>query len=148
MDTVYGSIWDFHSKGYSVCIPTNGVITKAGKLVMGAGLALEAKEMFPGLDTVLGTQVKRYGNVPIFVPSHNLFSFPTKKHWRDQADMGLIINSARLLSDFIEIAAVKSQIMTPVMLPKVGCGLGKLSWRVMEPELEKILDERFAVVIC
>ncbi|MCZ7671791.1 MAG: hypothetical protein M5U34_34010 [Chloroflexi bacterium] len=38
-------------------ITTNSTLTRPNKLVMGRGIALQAKERFPGLDTALGRQI-------------------------------------------------------------------------------------------
>ena len=143
-----GNLWTFHEEHFIV-IPTNGIVTKAGKLVMGAGLALEARERFPGLDTVLGSLVKRHGNVPVIVvglglgaTSYRIATFPTKHRWSDiYADLDLIERSADHLCQLWE---GKEQL---IYLPMVGCGYGRLRWEEVRPILEKRLDDRFIVVI-
>ena len=51
-----GNVWDYHSKGYWVVIPTNLGWKANGEAVMGAGLAKQAAKRFPNL-------AKEYGSV-------------------------------------------------------------------------------------
>ena len=46
MKEVTGNIWDYPAD--IVCITTNGSTTRNGSAVMGKGIALQAKERYPG----------------------------------------------------------------------------------------------------
>lgn len=62
MKTYCGDIWDLFDQGYSIVIPTNMGWNKYGKNVMGAGLAKQALERFPGIDSSLGFFYKNHQN--------------------------------------------------------------------------------------
>ena len=141
MKTTYGNLWDFHSLG-PVCITTNGVIKKDGHLVMGAGIALQAKQRFPQLPSRLADAVSQHGSQTFYLPDENLFSFPTKHDWRDPSDINLITKSAW------ELVAITDKMgFTQVYLPKPGCANGGLDWYEVEHTISEILDDRFTVVL-
>lgn len=54
---VTGNMWDSYEVADLFLITTNSTLTRPNKLVMGRGIALQAKERFPGLDTALGRQI-------------------------------------------------------------------------------------------
>jgi len=109
---IKGNIWDYHDQGHYVAITTNGVLDRDGNLVMGAGIALEAKNkfrevkhilpetisvgIFP-IEKILGEHVKYNRNVPCFLEGIRIVSFPTKNLWRDPSSIELICNSFRLI---------------------------------------------------
>jgi hypothetical protein len=135
------------------CVTTNGVLTMSRRAVMGAGVALQAKQRFPGVDIALWDCIKRNGHVTQIIdtwapfspasckPGTVLVSFPTKHHWRDPSPIDLIATSAVQL-----MALVEDQKWDRVLLPKPGCRKGGLLWKDVEPVLTDILDERVDVV--
>lgn len=140
MKEIKGNLFDYPV----IVIPTNGVIKTNDRLVMGAGVALEAKNKFKDLDLIFGIEVFCSGNV-VHVIDYNfdtiIFSFPTKHHYKDNSDLNLIEDSAKQLVDKVNKLNFKE-----VYLPKVGCGKGNLNWFEVEPVLDKYLDDRFIVV--
>jgi len=139
-------IWAHYAAGFVACVPTNGIVAN-GRLVMGAGLALQAKKRFPGIDLTLGKLVSEKGNHchPIFGADGSflrLVSFPTKNHWRNQPDPALIVRSARELAGLAD-----ANNWSRVVLPAVGCGLGGLSWESLYRLLADMLDDRFTVTL-
>jgi len=141
MEQVYGNIWYFHQYG-PVCITTNSVIKKDGGLVMGAGIALQAKKRFPELPGKLADIVREHGNVPVYMPVENLFSFPTKNNWRDPSDIDLIRRSC------LDLVTITNQMgFKQVFLPKPGCGKGQLDWNDVSAVINPILDDRFVLVL-
>lgn len=141
------------------CITTNGEIRGDGRAVMGRGIAEQAKTRWPMVAEVLASELRKNGNVPNFIgyvdpllrwtfawppPKEMkqtlLWSFPTKHHWRDPSDMGLILQSAQFLmkeaADFdIDIA-----------IPRPGCGNGGLEWEDVRTDLKRVLDDRFTII--
>lgn len=109
---------------------------------MGAGIAKQARDRFPHLAEDLGGLVPIMGNVPLFLPAYHLFSFPTKYHWQSPSDLELIERSARRLMSWV--AAAKE--VRPLILPRPGCLNGQLTWDVVRPILEPILDDRVHVI--
>ncbi|HRQ42375.1 MAG TPA: hypothetical protein PLD25_31040 [Chloroflexota bacterium] len=49
-----GDVWTAYVAADLFLITTNATITVQGALVMGRGIARQAKERFPGLDIALG----------------------------------------------------------------------------------------------
>jgi hypothetical protein len=53
-----GDMWTAYTAADLFLITTNATITARGALVMGRGIARQAKERFPGLDVALGRQMQ------------------------------------------------------------------------------------------
>lgn len=140
-EVVHGNLWEYPAD-YR-CVTTNGVITNDGKqLVMGKGVALEAKRRFPQLPYTLAKYVKQYGNRAFILPEFKLISFPTKTDWRLPSDMKLIVKSA------LETVAIADKYnIDSIVLPAVGCGSGGLCWPNVKVMVEDIFDDRFTVVL-
>jgi hypothetical protein len=139
MNETTGNIWDYQNGENYIAIPTNGVVKSNGENVMGRGLALQAKRRHPDVPEYLGDMITNYGgNIPHLV-GNGLVSFPVKHHWRDPADLALIEESARRISEIFTP-------VTKIYLPRVGCGNGWLKWVDVKLILEKHLDDRFTVV--
>lgn len=135
-----GNLWNFHSLG-PVCITTNGIIKKDNTLVMGAGVALQAKQRFPDVPGTLADLVRKYGNRAFYLLGSNLFSFPTKHDWKDKSDINLIAQSCH---DVVDIT--NRMLFKRVFLPKPGCANGQLDWAEVNAVISSILDDRFTVV--
>lgn len=78
MQLVKGNVFEQLDLDY-VCITTNSILNKNGELVMGAGVALEAKQRFPELPKVYGSKIKKdgvgWGRVPLTSPQQS-YCFP------------------------------------------------------------------------
>ena len=149
IEEVVGDLWT-HPAEYRV-VPTNGDLKANGELVMGRGVALDAKKKFPLLAGELGKWVKTFGNYPHIFPAYKIISFPTKRTWKMDSDPVLIAKSAESLLKLVKEHRIKS-----VALPRVGCGIGTignmdLNWDlVVKPILEKAFGKdggRFVVVL-
>lgn len=134
----------------AICITTNGFVKADGRCVMGRGCAKTAKNTWLGVDKTLGDLISKHGNHVhgLLLPDHDtdygtpaILSFPVKHHWREEADLKLIKRSARELMAIINGMRFKS-----VILPRPGCGNGRLKWRDVKSVLKKILDDRVIVV--
>lgn len=165
MREAQGNIWDMVGEGDAIVITINGDLTKEGRLVMGAGIALEAKQRIKGIDRIWGDYVARKGLhvtglFPVhFNPRWDAYAFPTKYHWRDKADIDLIVESAKQL---VEIEAKEQAVVERlrysqpdkqwndvhpnIWLPRPGCGYGGLRWEDVKPLLDPILDDRYVAV--
>ncbi len=143
MKEIVGDIWDFHEQGKWIVITTNGTIKANGELVMGKGIALQARQRYPDIPKTLGSYIKEYGTRVALDGQHGLIFFPTKYDWRKASDLKLIEVSACELTEQLEL--VKGY-PTPIYMPRPGCGNGGLNWEDVKPVLEKYLDDRFVVV--
>lgn len=141
MQIVRGNLWDYHKQGV-VCITTNGNLKKNGELVMGAGIALQAKQRFPQLPKALGSAVQEFGNIVLYFPTIRIMSFPTKNDWWNPSDLNLIQKSCSQA-----VAEANHNGLEHVYLPRPGCKNGQLDWTIVGPAIASILDDRFAVVI-
>lgn len=139
-------IWRYLNFGYdAICITTNGAVRKDGACVMGAGVAKQAALRYPHLPFLLGERIKRYGNQPyVFFPDNYapaIITMPVKHHWRDIADIELIAFSMKKIVFLVNAAGWES-----IVLPRPGCGNGKLNWDYVKGRIEPLLDDRFTVV--
>ena len=133
------NIWSL--KGVPV-IPTNGVVNPRGYAVMGAGLAKQASERYPDLPALLGLHLTKHGNTVCWFPKYNLITFPTKEHWKDKSPLGLLETSTLKVR---ELARKLNPIDNPILIPRVGCGLGGLNWdRQVKPMILEYLHSEIS----
>jgi len=133
----------------AICVTTNGFVKKNGQAVMGAGNALQAREIFKGLALDLGRLIKKNGNIvqiirfgKIHGKKLPIVSFPVKHNWWEKADLELIRKSLDQL-----LAEIKFNQWERVVLPRPGCMNGKLSWLTeVKPLLELFVDDRIYVI--
>ncbi len=136
MKYIKADIWDFYGKGYYVVVPTNGHVNGSGENPMGRGVALQASKLFNKLDMAIGNQIKKNGNHVYYFERQRLFTFPTKAYWKDNATLELIEQSCKELKKFLDtFSKVK------IVMPKVGCGWGKLNWEEVKPLIERYFAE-------
>lgn len=145
MKEIRGNAWSIVDDYDALCITTNGYIKKNQECVMGRGIALEAKNRIPSLPKSLGLLITRNGNnVHQLSPKYRntvIVSYPVKHNWWESADVELIERSAHQL-----IKLTDEQSWNKVLLPRPGCGNGKLKWSKVKLILEPILDDRFYVI--
>jgi hypothetical protein len=142
-----GNLWQL-AQGSNLVLTTNGAVKANGECVMGRGIALEAKSMFPMVPKRLGTYINQYGNRCFNLgqwqydgKTYRLISFPVKHKWFEDADITLIAQSCIQITDM----ANKFNWGT-VWMPRPGCGNGKLDWdTLVRPVLANLLDNRFIV---
>ena len=124
----------FESQAQTIVITVNCVG------VMGKGIALEAKERYPGL-------FKEYGKLcadrkihlgrPVFVANllpPSFILFPTKDHWRSVSKLSDIEEGLHYLAQHCRSWGVAS-----LAVPPLGCGYGGLEWAVVGPSLYRNL---------
>ncbi len=146
MKYMSGDIWELTDqlRGWAV-IPTNTTIRSDGKAVMGAGLAKEAAERFPGLPERLAEHIKIFGEgIYTEMP---IVCLPTKHNWRQPSRIEWIEQGCRDLYRFGQLLSSVGHEQ-PIFLPKLGCGLGGLNWeRQVRPLVDTILEgDRFVLV--
>ena len=154
-----------------LCITTNGFVKQNGDAVMGMGCAKRFKEMYPKAPTLLGKSITLRGNVVSKLGESKkkgtvFCSFPVKRafvindgnnvvsHARKKfavgslvpgfyakAELEVILESCRKIVHLADTEGYKN-----VVIPRMGCGAGELSWKEVKPLVEKILDDRFTVV--
>lgn len=143
MIDVEGDLWEYPADVRA--ITTNGTV-RNGKNVMGVGCALEAKERFPGIDSVLGGLLRSHGNRAFRIvqgsPSTTILTFPVKYQVEENADLELIAAScaqARTMADKFE--------WDNIVVPRPGCGAGGLDYDTnVRPLISIMLDDRFKII--
>ena len=111
---------------------------------MGAGIAKAFAQRYLELPSILGYKLIESGNRVHYLMSLNnidIFSFPTKHHWRERSDLTLITTSARTLA----ILAASRPDCTFV-LTKPGCGNGGLSWSEVKDAISPILPDNCWII--
>ena len=144
MNIIKGNIIDFIGKTDIVCVTTNGIVKSNGELVMGGGCAKTFKELYPQIPQILGTKVRKDGNLCYTCGQSNntyIVSFPTKHHFKENSDLSLIKKSAHRLVKIADFYNAKS-----IHIPSPGTGLGNLNRAEVYKELSSILDDRFYIV--
>jgi len=145
MREIRGDIFDLLKTGSfdGFCITTNGYVKSNGECVMGRGIALTCKQKFPDIARVLGTLIRIRGNHVHqlgMYKSSVIFSFPVKHNWWEVADIELIRRSCVELTQMLDKLHLES-----VLLPRPGCGNGKLNWVDVKPVIAELLDDRVIV---
>ncbi len=65
-----------------------------------------------------------------------IINFPTKDHWRRNSTIEYIDAGLRDLAQVI-----RRERITSIAVPALGCDLGGLDWRVVEPRIKAALDQ-------
>lgn len=142
-----GDVWMYYNKEpYIVGITTNGTVKRNGSLVMGRGVAEQARNSIPNLDFILGTVVQGRGNHVYDLSDFtlrplNLFSFPVKHLWSDVADLSLIRRSAQELS----VIAIRKPDKI-FLLPVPGTGNGRLRWSAVKNAIDGVFPSNVTLI--
>lgn len=166
MDILNVDMWEYArntidlGKEYPVVfITTNGTIKQDGTAVMGRGCAREARDMFPGIDEVLGKKLQGVGNIVTYLGhwklggyKYEVWSFPVKHHWYHKADLELIETSLHSIQGLLDSSWPHCGGITSLafLLPKAGCGNGNRDWETeVSPMYKAILkpSESNSVVV-
>ena len=108
--------------------------------VMGKGIALGFRERFPDMyqDYVqrCARHTVRLGEPYLYrrMSPPNIVNFATKDHWRSVSRLSDIVKGLQFLK-----ARVREWGITSMAVPPLGCGEGRLEWRVVGPTLYRHL---------
>lgn len=146
MKEAKGDLWEYPAD--ATVITTNGFVKENGYAVMGRGCAFEACQRYPGMERLLGRYIQTAGNhlacfdmTPTADTSDILITFPVKHNWWETADIELIEKSTSEL-----VSAVKRLEIGTVVMPRPGCGNGRLKWKDVKKVIELYLDDRYTVI--
>jgi len=120
-------MWSVFDDADLFLITTNSTIRRDGALVMGRGIARQARDRFPGLAAVLGRQILsccgNQGEYGLLVSPHwpeaKLGAFQVKRHFSQPADLDLIRHSTAALCAW---CTEHPQALVHLNLPGVGNG--------------------------
>ncbi len=142
---IKGNAWDLLNNFDALCITTNGFIKRDGRAVMGRGIAKEATLRVQNIQYKLANVIRTTGNSVGIITEYNnkpLIAFPVKHNWWEEADIELIKRSCIALIELLDQhTSIKS-----ILLPRPGCGNGKLDWNYVKPIISELLDNRVYVV--
>ncbi|MBX3058867.1 MAG: hypothetical protein KF770_20570 [Anaerolineae bacterium] len=140
-----GDMWTAYTAADLFLITTNSTLKKSGHaLVMGRGIARQAKERFPGLDVALGRQIQALcGNQGIYGllasprwPAAKLGAFQVKRHYSQAASLELVRRSTAALR-----AWCTEHPDTSVHLNYPGIGNGRLRHEVVLPIVSQLPEQ-------
>jgi len=105
--------------------------------VMGRGIALQFKKMYPENFKAYESACKQDKVQPGIMytyklnralPPYYIANFPTKRHWRGKSKLSDIKVGLKSLLDDV----IKNEISS-IAIPPLGCGLGGLNWSEVKP---------------
>lgn len=127
----------FEDDAEALICPVNVVGT------MGAGLALRFSQAFPGLleSYKLACRAREFDSRGIHVyqsdMGRKIVCLPTKRHWRQFAELQLICSGLEALKRDCMRYRIHS-----LAIPAVGCGLGRLDWKNhVYPTIRPLLED-------
>lgn len=110
--------------------------------VMGKGLALEFKRLFPEMfrsyQQLCESRAFEIGTLQLFrTANKEILNFPTKKHWRSPSQVEYI---ERGLEAFVRL--YRDWEIPSISFPQLGCGNGELDWEEqVRPIMERYLAD-------
>ncbi len=102
--------------------------------VMGAGLAKQFRDRYPGMYREYREQCQagkvRTGQVNLHrvKDGKTVINFPAKRHWKDPSSIGYIEDGLESLREALAANNIRS-----VAVPALGAGLGQLDWNAVQP---------------
>ena len=148
-----GNMWSVFGKTDYFYITTNPIRRKDGGVVMGRGIAKEAKERFPRLPYDFGQQL-RYLEYPDYTPDkfrhvgiidiydgQRVGYFMVKHHWNAEAQVSIIQNSVSELiawHTYRDGSGRFADVRVDLNFP--GIGNGKLKREDVLPIIEQLPD--------
>jgi hypothetical protein len=101
-------MWSVYDEAGLFVITTNSVIKNNKALVMGAGIAKQTRDRFPGIDKAIGQRIlqicKAGGIYGLIVsdrwPAGKIAAFQTKTNYSDPASLSLIKQSTEMLAEW------------------------------------------------
>ncbi len=112
--------------------------------VMGKGVALQSKRLFPDNYKAYAAACERgeleVGTVFVFDRGtldnpRYIINFPTKRHWRGRSKIEYVRTGLQDLERQIRDLSIQS-----VAVPPLGCGYGGLDWDEVRPLIEESAD--------
>lgn len=136
-----GDIWAARQERDWVAVTTNSTLRKDHCLVMGKGIAKEAATKYPKLQERLGAAIMSFGLRLEWLEDIRLIAFPVKYNYWQAADINLILRSA------LQLLEIEPRLNGGrILMPRPGCGNGRLDWAEVEPMLSHyLIDDRFIV---
>jgi len=111
---------------------------------MGAGIALEFQRRFNLRDNLMDKYTKEELNHPACILDGNVFNLITKKMYWHKPTYSSLKRSLYIMRDIAEKNQVKH-----IAMPKIGCGLDRLSWvKVKEILGDVFVGTDIKILVC
>lgn len=133
------------TKGNLLEAPVQALVNTVNEQgVMGKGIALQFKEMFPASARAYEAAARagqvRVGKVfvtegPGLAGPRWIIHFPTKKHWRSPSQLEWIRTG---LTDLVQV--IHDLEIHSIALPPLGSGHGKLDWALVRGEINRAME--------
>lgn len=134
----HGNMWTVFDEVDHFLITTNSFLKQNGALVMGAGIAKQVRDTFPGIDRDIGAAIRQIcghlGRYGVLLGNH-LGVFQVKYYFVDPADLDLIRHSTNMLGRMADQAPTSS-----FALNFPGIGNGKLAFDDVYPIVDALPD--------
>lgn len=134
-----GDMWSVFGRTDMFLITTNPIINKQGLAVMGRGMAKQIADRFPRIREDLSRLLRVYPHVNIGYigryDEQNVSCFMVKDHWKAEAKLPIIEESAKQLRD---VARRNSAHRYDLNFP--GIGNGRLPREAVLPLLTELPD--------
>lgn len=112
--------------------------------IMGAGLALKFKNLYPTMfeeyRNICKSKNLQIGKLHIYINRFSMpkyiVNFPTKNHWKDDSKLEYIETGLQKLVEFINNYNIKT-----IVIPALGCGLGNLDFEDVTNLILKYLKD-------
>lgn len=133
-----GNMWDVFDTTDHFIITTNAFVKNNGALVMGAGIAKQVRDRWPGIDVEIGQTILRIcgnGGAYGLILQNKLGVFQVKHHFKHQANLALIKKSSLALEALARANPDKTYSMN-----YPGIGNGHLNKWAVEPLLLNLPD--------
>ena len=134
----YGNMWSVWDQADLFFITTNNSLNRQNHLIMGAGIALQAKQRFPTLPAIWGKLIQSGTDYHLLISPNwqqgkKIAAFQTKRDWRQPSPLDLIKASTEALHQFAE-----QNPTAQIKLPLPGVGKGNLSTDLVIPVIENL----------
>lgn len=132
-----GDMWSVFDEVDYFIITTNAIVKTNGALVMGAGIAKQMRDKYPGIDQEIGRAIGKFGSGGTYglLLGNKVGAFQVKYHFKSMANLGLISLSAKQLAEEARANPDKTYALN---YPGIGNG-GLKRWLV-EPLLQNLPD--------
>lgn len=118
-----GDMWKVYNQADLFLITTNSTIKNNGRLVMGRGIARQARDKFPGLDLALGRKIPHLGIYGLLIsenfPTAKLGAFQVKTRYDQKAELSIIAESTAQLKRW---ASEHKDLQIHLNFPGIGNG--------------------------
>lgn len=134
-----GNMWSVLREVHHFLITTNSTVKANGELVMGAGIAKQARDNYPGLAAMFGGTLQLWypdGKAGCVLYADNTFGmFQVKYDWKQPADLDLIQYS----TDQLKEHALKAPHQRFALnFPGIACG--GLPYEQVKPIVDALPD--------